>query len=457
LTGCGRYCIKKRARPLTIFATNRTFCGAPPAYGPAREVAPMPSLLRSWKALAAGGLALALAAAAGAAWYRTTRPDYRLRHGQEALLRNDVDAAVREADRLEAAGHPDHARLLRGEIYYRSRRFADAVGEFTRIASEGDLRLEAAALDGQCRLHLNDLREAHRAFSYVLDHRPDHLVARRGMADVYYHLGAITPALRELEKVAKLDDRDGTAYRFMGHLYKDVEQNDKSAECFEAALARDLAPADARLVREELADLLVSASEFGRAKDVLDRCPPEEAARPALVALRADCLWGLGRHGEARALLDPTLAAHPGEVPLLAARARIHMQDGEPAEAAKLLERAVAAQPREYDHRYRLALAYEALGRSAGAAEQRRLAKPIKDTLEELNTLTKAAIAHPFDGKVRRRLAETCRWLGKPDLAKMWDMAAAGCPPAPPGEEPSGVSDASQKRAAGPDDSARRR
>ena len=391
----------------------------------------MANPFRSPKLLAAGVLALALAAAAGAAWYHTTRPDYLLRRGRQALDRDDVAGAVRQADRLAAAGHADHAHLLRGETFYRLRRWGDAVEEFNRIAGEGPLRLDGAGLYGQCRLHLNDPREAFRAFTYVLEHRPDDLAAHRGLANLYYNQGAMVPALAEFEKVAALDDADGAPHRFMGHIYKDVERPAEAVREFEAALARRLDPEGARRARAELAELLVKGAEYARAAAVLDGCDLEEAARPALVALRAEGLWGAGRQAEARALLGPALAAHPDAVPLLAARARIHLEEGEPAAAAGLLERATAAEPHEYAHRYQLAVAYEALGRTADAAEQRRLTRKLQDTLTEMSKLTQEAMTRPWDGAVRLRLAEVCRQLGKPDVAAIWQRAAAACPPPP--------------------------
>src|SRR5437867_11611664 len=61
-------------------------------------------------------LILVLGALAAGGWrYRITRPDYRLARGEEAIRAGDAEAARGYADRLEAAGYPDHAPLLSGE------------------------------------------------------------------------------------------------------------------------------------------------------------------------------------------------------------------------------------------------------------------------------------------------------------------------------------------------------
>src|SRR5579864_4518699 len=104
------------------------------------------------KRFLAGALALmvVLGAAAGgiAWWYHTTRPDYRLRQGQEALRQGRPDKADRFAQRLEAAGYSDHAHLLRGEAFLRERQFTRAIEEFNQIQDRGDLFIEASAIYG---------------------------------------------------------------------------------------------------------------------------------------------------------------------------------------------------------------------------------------------------------------------------------------------------------------------
>src|SRR5712692_6377578 len=86
-------------------------------------------------------VALATVAGVSAWWYRTTRPIYRLRQGQEALRKGRPDKADRLAQRLEDDGHSDYAHLLRGEAFLRDHELELATGQFRKIEDQGDLRL----------------------------------------------------------------------------------------------------------------------------------------------------------------------------------------------------------------------------------------------------------------------------------------------------------------------------
>src|SRR5262245_15916154 len=104
-------------------------------------------------------LAAALALACGGAtrWYRASQPDHRLRLGQEALERDDSDAAWRVVAALERGGHKDHAYLLRAEILYRESRYLQALNTLNQIQDQGALRLQAATLAGWCFLQARNL------------------------------------------------------------------------------------------------------------------------------------------------------------------------------------------------------------------------------------------------------------------------------------------------------------
>ncbi len=373
-----------------------------------------------------------LVGAWAARWYYTTQPDYRLRCGQEALSRGDAEAAERQALQLETAGHADYAHLLRAEVLFCARRYAQTLQELNQIRDQGELRLKAIALSGQCLLYLREAREAERVFHFVLSECPDHIDAHRGLAALYYDRGAMWLAVQHLETVARLEPRDGRPYRWLGLIYKDLPyDNARAISCYEEALCRELSEQAAEEVKEELAECLVKQSDYVQALEVLEGCDHEAAETPKLVALRAECLWALGRGTEAQALVDRALSAQPRFPGLLRLRAQWHVQDkGLPA-AASLLERALEIDRHDYLSRFQLYLVYQSLGRPAAAAEQRRLGQQTQNDLKELTDLNLQAMNKPRDASVRRRLAELCQKLDKPDLAAMWLRAAADCSPGP--------------------------
>jgi tetratricopeptide (TPR) repeat protein len=387
---------------------------------------PRPLLVRLL--LLTGGLGLA---GAGVAWWSYThRPDYQLRHGQEALRQGYWSEAERRACWLETAGYPDHARLLRGEAFLRQDEPNRAVEQYNQIGDRGDLLVEASAIYGQWfLLHLHRPVEAERFLLFVLARQPDHLDAHRSLASLYYDQGAWVPAVLHALRWGELDRRDGRPHRFVGLIYKDLEQHGQAIPAYQEALRRELKPAVAETVREELAECLVAQAHFAEALPILEHLPPRRRVEaPKLVALQGECLWGLGRTAEAEALLDQALADAPRCPEVLRLRAKVYLAVPESAAAVPLLERAVALDRHDFASRFQLAQAYESLGRRDAAAEQRRLAQQTQDALTEVTNLVRAASEQPWDGSVRRRLAEACRSLDQPELAERWRRSAAACP-----------------------------
>jgi thioredoxin-like negative regulator of GroEL len=58
------------------------------------------------------------------------------------------------------------------------------------------------------------------------------------------------------------------------------------------------------------------------------------------------------------------------------------------------------------------------------------LADQTRARLDQLTDLNRQAMRNPWDADVRRRLAEVCEQIGRPDLAAMWRSAADACAPA---------------------------
>ncbi len=73
--------------------------------------------------------------------------------------------------------------------------------------------------------------------------------------------------------------------------------------------------------------------------------PPEEAARPEVVALRARVLSALKRFDEAQTLLTQTVALYPRNADLIARLAELKLTMGNKAEALTQVEQALKVQP----------------------------------------------------------------------------------------------------------------
>lgn len=368
----------------------------------------------------------------GIAWWRqSTGPVGRLRRGREAIRLGDYETALLQVRRLDAAGYKDQAHFLAGEVCFRQHQYPQAVAEFNQIRDADVLRVDAAAMSGQCLFILGQYHEAARVFRFVVSQDSANLVAHRGLADILYHQGALVQAIEHLAAVTRLDPTDGRAPRSMGKIQRDLDKPHEAIINYRLALSRELTAEQAEEAREELAQLLIKDGKYAEGLALVEQCRPAAAAEPLILALRAECLLlGSQQRTETRRLLDDGLRQHPAAGPLLKLRARLHLEENEPAAAAQLLERIVKQDPHDFASRYQLAQAYQRLNRPAEAAEQVRLSDKSKESFLELTRLNQEADRRPWDAPLLRQLAALCRQLDKPELAAMWEQSAAACPPA---------------------------
>lgn len=373
------------------------------------------------------GVVFALGMTAGW-WVLTSRPDYVFRGGLAAIERDDWDGVTAAAERLDAAGQADRACYLRGLTYVKQGRYADGLTHLNRIRDEGELRLQASVQVGRCLLELGELREAHRAFSWVLQQDPDCVDAYRGLGSIAYDLGNLNDTIYHCEQWAKRDDGEGRPYRLIGLAKAYMGHNDDAVEAYRAALARKLSPAFRKAVLMELAERLVGKTQYAEALEVLDeRLALAGEEDVASATLRAECLFQRGQVDEAAALIDPLVRANPDASQTLCLRGQIYLARKDVPNAIKTLEQAVARSPGEYRSRFQLAAAYSAANRPKEAEEQRKKADELLKVLDQLASLSHEAMKKPWDAEVRLRLGGLCEKIDNPKLAGMWYQAAQAC------------------------------
>lgn len=360
-------------------------------------------------------------------WYHHSRPDYRFGRGRDAVRRGDWDEADLQAERLDAAGQSDRARLLRGESLLEQRRPVEALAELNRVSSDGPWRQSALLLSGRCLLAMQEWGEATRLFSYVLDEDADNVDAHRGLASAHYDLGHLHQARRHLERVTELDPRDGRPYRLIGLIDKDTDFYQRACQAYRAALERDLPPAFRRDIYRELPECLIRLTRYQEALTVLDEGRAAGIDNAELVSLRAECLWRLGEGAAALPLLDQALRLTPEYHGLWLMRGRVLLEQKQFDRAVAALEQAARLKPKDYDVQYQLGRAYAAAGRGDDARRQQALADELKRTWAALSELTGEAMSKPLDPGVRERLAQLCEQIDRPELAAMWYRAAEQC------------------------------
>jgi tetratricopeptide (TPR) repeat protein len=248
----------------------------------------------------------------------------------------------------------------------------------------------------------------------------------------------------------------------IGLIYKDYDQTQPAIDAYEEALRRHLPAAARAEVVQELAELLLrKQGNHAAALAALDQCPPEYVDRPAILTLRAECLWRtLRKEPEARRLVEQALRADPDHVPALRLLGMMHLMVEQPEPAAPLLQKAVRLDPHDHRSRNQLAEAYRQLGDQLLAAEaaetaaralspfpgvsvatlgrehfyrqadeERRRRDATHDYMHELTALNEEAMTKLWDDDVRYRIAVLWLKMGRPELARTWLNAALACNP----------------------------
>jgi predicted Zn-dependent protease len=374
-------------------------------------------------------LLVLLAASAAAWWYRNTRPRYRLQRGQEAARDKDFFKAEQYVALLHEAGAEDHSRLLAAEIELQKVHPQLALDQVSFLKEQSPLRTEGLVIAARSYLMLGRRRIALELLQTVLDRQPDHIDAHRWLATIFYDQGDYSRTVPHLQEVARLDSRDAAPHRLIGQIYRDLEEPDEAVAAYQESLRRLRAyrqhhphPIDEDEVRAELASCLLKQFRDADVIAVLKGVDTPEA-----IVYRAEAMIALAQESEADSMLDDALARFPGDGGLMRLRGERYRMVGQPAKAADLLEQVIAKDPRDFRSRSQLAQAYEELGRSADAVEQRSKALEAQKLVAEIHDRNKEAMNNPWDPIPRYRLAELSEQMGRKELAKMWREAAEAC------------------------------
>ncbi len=162
-----------------------------------------------------------------------------------AYMVGDLPASLTALFELldEAPGFPS-AMHQSGVIYFRLRRYGDAIVAFERYLETAPHRVEDTRALGHCYYTLGDYEKARDHYELVLELTPDSVEALRGYALTWMRLGDADRALKELRRLLELDGGHANAATWVAQILYDEEQVD---EALEAALtARDLDPYEPR-------------------------------------------------------------------------------------------------------------------------------------------------------------------------------------------------------------------
>lgn len=399
------------------------------------------------------GLLAATGAGSVAYWVSMTRPDSLLLQARTALDKEDARAAGRIVDRLDRRGYGRHAQVLRGEIWVRLGRsqapsepggaglspaeaasrtaFRSALRELSQVADDGPLGTDGAVLAAECLVRLGDRFFAAEGLLTVVRRHPDHKEAHRWLAAIYIDVHSPWQAVHHLREWGRLDPQEGRPYRWIGLFCRDYHRTTEAVEAYREALRRHLLPEDRARVVPELVEVLIDRNaDYAGAVEVLDACPEPLRQGPALQALRAECLWGLGRTEEATALLDRVFRTDPSLFRALRLRAGLYVAADRPRDALPLLEQALRLDPHDYASRQHLVQVYQQLKDVHRVKEHQRLAEETQRARQALTELFEKASERPWDDELRCEIADLCLKLNRRQEARTALRAALACNPA---------------------------
>jgi tetratricopeptide (TPR) repeat protein len=338
-----------------------------------------------------------------------------------------------------------------------------------QVPPESPLRVEAAIVAGECLMKLGDHRAAASAWSFVVEHRPDHADAHRYLVIIFDDLGAMPRVVHHLEALARLEPDDGRAHRQIGFIMKDDKQSRLAIEAYREALRRSLSPAARAEVVKELTEVWLGEGEtdYQEALATLQLCPAEFSQRPEILTLHATALWK-SHSQEMRAieLVERALQRDPDLVDALLLRAQMWLDVEQPQHALPFLLRAARLAPHQLTVRTRLAQAYErfehqlarvalmvecsqawvlALGVPASmplslsgfvegvigpqTAKHAQFRDEVQKRIERLSELSRLAMERVWDDKIRCEIAKLWVEMENPQLARVWFRAALTCNP----------------------------
>ncbi len=352
---------------------------------------------------------------------RSESPSTAYVNGMRAVEENRLDDARSALKDLERHSPSASATsVLQAAILLRMNRPAEALQAVDAVDAQGSFHTPVLLIRGQALYHLGHLAEAEAAFRQIADQQPQNADAHRWLGAIYYDLGAMRAAIDELNVVARLEPDDYRPFRLSALIQKDFEQFVEAAAAYRGALDRN-PPDDVRAeIALELGEVYSRLFEHDRALEVLADAPPTAEA----FALRAECLWSVGRLDEAREALAQGRRIDPEHRDLDVVEAQLKIDDGQPEAAIALLEPVLRRDPHDFRARYQIAQAWRQAGDEERHKDAMQLMTDSRQLYYRLTELNELAVTQPDDPAIRDELADICRKLNKPELAEMWERAA---------------------------------
>lgn len=347
------------------------------------------------------------------------------------LAMQDLDIHKDEAAAtyiLRSFGHENlqsPRAILQGRLFLDAQKLMAARQAFGEALPSSRFAPIAQFWLGAVNYAMTNTQAAEQYWLQSLEGLPDDPSVHRSLSMLYYDRGAIDRAVHHLQAVAKLDPKDARPLRLLGLIHKDYERYAEAADYYRQALTRGLSAQPREQVRLELVECLLKTREYDEGLKVLENASMTYDA----VALKAECLIGLGRSSDAIADLDELLAKDNQHFPSLMSRASIYMEQRQYPEAIALLRRAIDIHSSDYLAHFRLAQSLRSAGQADEAKQEAARADEIKLMRERFSKLHQDANERPDDAEVRYEIGQLAEKLNLPEMAAIWYKASLALQP----------------------------
>ena len=288
---------------------------------------------------------------------------------------------------------------------------------------------EIQFLFGQIAIHQTPpaVGDAIRAYQAVLALKPDHLEARRNLAEIFMAVRYWKEAKAEVDRLIEMDPEFGKAYLWAGYVelgMAETESNlSKRAPYYEAAIARCLQGVEKAPDLLDLYRLMATAHErlgqSDKVNEVLDLMLAKNPNRAEAYIMKAGRLVVLGKPDEAEQRLKKGLAVVGPNALIYAALGDVAMGKKNPDAARDFFSKAIAADPKNDAAYIRLAGLYRMENQRPLAIEI--LAKGLTQLPESVSLKAEQADLYLETGDVAKadeRIAEIAKAM--PDAATVW-------------------------------------
>ncbi|MFT7669726.1 MAG: putative Zn-dependent protease [Planctomycetota bacterium] len=248
---------------------------------------------------------------------------------------------------------PDYPSALHqsGVIYFRLRRYGDAIVAFERYLTVAPANVGDTRALGHCYYTLGDYDGARAHYEKVLAIDPESVEAIRGYALAWMRTGEAERALKELNRLMELDPSHANAATWIAQILFDEERVEEARES--GVLARDLDPyqprpwfllsqiyfdleqdeeAEAAQARFRVLSQIDQEVRAAEARLLYNPRQPDVYARLVGLNRQAGNLMAVGRW------LNRWREQEPGRISIPIEQLNLAVEVGDPALAAKMAE-----------------------------------------------------------------------------------------------------------------------